>query len=115
MKKILIGSSFVLLALLAGTHVSAAEDGSKKKSDDKQQAAGKNEEGPAIKLESVFVGDKEQPAISYFIPWQGIGAPDKLYWNVEEKHDNALDLVDREILLRSINIYEEMQLEAGSK
>ena len=70
------------------------------------------EKADAIKLESVFVGDKEQPAISYFIPWQGIGTPDKLHWNVEQKHDGALDLVDREIMLRSMHIYEEMNLES---
>lgn len=69
------------------------------------------EPNPAIRLESVFVGDKEQPAISYFIPWQGVGAPDKLHWNVEEKHDKALELVDREIMLRSIHFYGEMNLE----
>ena len=79
----------------------------------KQQQKKQAEEqpSPTVKLESVFVGDKEQPAISYFIPWQGIGTPDKLHWNVEEKYDKALDLVDRDIMLRSIHFYEEMQLE----
>lgn len=67
--------------------------------------------GP-IRLESIFIGDKEQPAISYFIPWQGVGAPDKLHWNVEEKHDGALDTVDREIMLRSIRLYGELELDA---
>jgi hypothetical protein len=78
-----------------------------------ENAAQKDEEQPntTVRLESVFVGDKEQPAISYFIPWQGIGTPDKLYWNVEEKHDKALNLVDRDIMLRSIHFYQEMQLE----
>jgi len=73
----------------------------------------KSEEQPnqTVRLESVFVGDKEQPAISYFIPWQGIGTPDKLHWNVEQKYDDPLNLVDREILLRSIHFYQEMQLE----
>lgn len=69
-------------------------------------------EADTVRLQSVFVGDKEQPAISYFIPWQGIGTPDKLYWNVEQKHDNALDLVDRDIMLRSMHFYNEMNLEA---
>lgn len=107
----------VCLAMASASVSTAAEDTNKekKKQDKQHQAAANKEEEPAIKLESVFVGDKEQPAISYFIPWQGIGAPDKLYWNVEEKHDNALDLVDREIMLRSMNIYEEMQLESGEK
>ena len=84
-----------------------------KTSTSEQDKANSAEElpNPTLKLESVFVGDKEQPAISYFIPWQGIGTPDNLHWNVEEKHDKALDLVDREIMLRSIHFYEEMQLE----
>lgn len=73
-----------------------------------------DESDAAIRLESIFVGDKEQPAISYFIPWQGIGAPDQLHWNVEEKHDSALDTVDREIMLRSIRLYGELDLEASA-
>ncbi|MCW8193617.1 hypothetical protein F6455_02305 [Proteobacteria bacterium 005FR1] len=64
-----------------------------------------------MKLESIFVGDKEQPAISYFIPWQGVGTPDELHWNMEEKNDRALEPVDREIMLRSMNLYEGMNLE----
>lgn len=85
-----------------------------KKSAAKKEARTKQSDEPsgAIRLESVFVGDKEQPAISYFIPWQGVGAPDKLHWNVEEKHDKALESVDREIMLRSIHFYGEMKLEA---
>lgn len=86
-----------------------ADQGDKKAAKKEQTNSGGD---AAIKLESVFVGDKEQPAVSYFIPWQGIGAPDKLYWNVEEKHDKALNLVDREVMLRSIHFYEEMDLEA---
>jgi hypothetical protein len=71
---------------------------------------GKNDNGP-IRLESIFVGDKEQPAISYFIPWQGVGTPDELHWNLEEKNDQALEPVDREIMLRSMQLYEGMNLE----
>lgn len=66
---------------------------------------------PTILLESTFVGDKEQPAVSYFIPWKGNGTPDKLQWNMEQKHDQTLQTVDREILLNSMNIYNEMNLE----
>lgn len=66
---------------------------------------------PAIRLESTFVGDKEQPAVSYFIPWQGTSTPDKLQWNLEDKHDATLNPVDREVMLRSINMYNEMNLE----
>lgn len=76
-----------------------------------EKKASAQKESP-IRLESVFVGDKEQPAISYFIPWQGIGTPDKLHWNMEQKHDNELDLVDREVMLRSIQLYNDLQLES---
>lgn len=68
-------------------------------------------EEPAIKLESKFVGDKEQPSVSYFVPWQGLGAPDKLYRNIEGSHDSTLTTVDRDVLNRSIRIYNEMDLE----
>lgn len=71
---------------------------------------GEEEEAP-IKLESTFIGDKEQPAVSYFIPWKGTASPDKLRWDIEREHDNTLELIDRDIMLRSMNIYDEMQLE----
>ena len=64
-----------------------------------------------IELESYIVGDKEQPAVSYFVPWQGTKAPDKLHWNIEGKNDKTLELVDRDIMLRSIDIYNELNLE----
>ncbi|WP_019601672.1 hypothetical protein [Teredinibacter turnerae] len=63
------------------------------------------------KLESTFVGDKEQPAVSYFIPWQGTSTPDKLQWNLDVKHDGTLNLVDRDVMVRSMNVYDEMNLE----
>lgn len=66
---------------------------------------------PAIRLESTITGDKEQPAVSYFIPWQGTKTPDKLQWNIETKHDGTMQPVDRDVLQRSINIYNEMNLE----
>ncbi len=64
-----------------------------------------------ILLESTFVGDKEQPAVSYFIPWKGNRTPDKLQWNIEEKHDQTLQIIDRDVLLNSMNMYNEMDLE----
>jgi hypothetical protein len=69
---------------------------------------------PTILLESTFVGDKEQPAVSYFIPWKGNGTPDKLQWNMENKHDQTLQIIDRDVLLNSMNIYNEMNLESNS-
>ena len=68
------------------------------------------EEG-LIRLESIFVGDKEQPSVSYFIPWKGTDSADSLRWQLERKNDDTLSLVDRDILLRSVNIYNEMNLE----
>lgn len=65
-----------------------------------------------IRLESQFVGDKEQPAVSYFVPWQGPdGGGDRLHQKVEEKYDHSLDTIDRDVMLRSMRIYNEMNLE----
>lgn len=94
------------VALLSASPLAYSDD---KSEQEKNKASSK--EGP-IRLESVFVGDKEQPAISYFIPWQGIGTPDKLHWNMEQKHDDELNMVNREVMLRSIQLYDEMKLEA---
>jgi hypothetical protein len=69
------------------------------------------EGSPAVRLESVIVGDKEQPAVSYFVPWQGTRTPDRLQWNMDRKHDTTLSPVDREVLRRSVTVYEQMDLE----
>ncbi len=68
-----------------------------------------------VNLESVIVGDKEQPAVSYFIPWKGVGTPDKLQWEIDKKHDNTLDVVDRDVMLRSMTIYKQMKIENPSQ
>lgn len=68
-------------------------------------------ENPSIRLESTFVGDKEQPAISYFIPWKGSETPEKLQWNLEPKHDQTLQVVDRDVLINSMNVYNELDME----
>ena len=73
-----------------------------------------NEENNLIRLESTITGDKEQPAVSYFIPWKDVGTPDKLQWNIDQKHDNTLDLVDRDVMLRSMKVYTQMNLESPS-
>lgn len=65
----------------------------------------------SVRLESIFTGDKEQPAVSYFIPWQGTRTPDKLQWNIENKHDGTLQPIDRDVMKRSMNIYNDMKLE----
>ncbi len=69
------------------------------------------EEPSMIVLESNFIGDKEQPSVSYFIPWSGIGTPDKLQWQISDKVDRTLDLVDRKVMRRSTAIYQELNLE----
>lgn len=64
-----------------------------------------------IKLESQFVGDKEQPAVSYFMSWQGPGSTENLYRKEEDKYEKSIDTVDRDVMLRSMRIYDEMNLE----
>ncbi|MEH6449693.1 MAG: hypothetical protein V7765_13535 [Oleispira sp.] len=68
-----------------------------------------------IKLQSNFVGDKEQPAVSYFVPWQGPDGNDKLYRKEEDKYEKSIDTVDRDVMLRSMRIYNEMDLEHSNK
>ena len=68
-----------------------------------------------IVLESNFIGDKEQPSVLYFIPWQGIGTPDKLQWDMTDKIDKTLDRVDRDVFRRSLRIYNEMNLETPNR
>jgi hypothetical protein len=65
-----------------------------------------------IKLESHFVGDKEQPAVSYFMPWKGPGSSaDELEQKQEDKYEKSIDAVDRDVMLRSMRIYNELNLE----
>ena len=65
-----------------------------------------------IKLESHFVGDKEQPAVSYFMPWQGpSSSAEGLEQNQEDKYEKSIDTVDRDVMLRSMRIYDELDLE----
>lgn len=64
-----------------------------------------------IDLESTFVGDKEQPSVSYFIPWKAPEGPDKLYRPIKSISSNVLDPVDRDVLARNIQFYNELSLE----
>ena len=72
----------------------------------------KSKSSSVMELESYIVGDKEQPAISYFVPWKGSKTPDNLEWNVEEKNDKTLEPIDREVMLRSLEIYDQLNLES---
>lgn len=69
------------------------------------------EDESTLYLESTLVGDKEQPTVSYFIPWKGTGTPDNLHWNIEQKNDKTLELIDRDIMVRSMSIYNELDME----
>jgi hypothetical protein len=66
-----------------------------------------------IKLESHFIGDKEQPAVSYFMPWQGPGSGSGLEQKQEDKYEKSIDAVDRDVMLRSMRIYDELNLEGN--
>lgn len=64
-----------------------------------------------IDLESTFVGDREQPSVSYITPWKPPEGPDKLYRPIRSIAVNVLDPVDREVLDRNIQYYGELSLE----
>ena len=74
-------------------------------------SASANRENGSISLESTFVGDKEQPPVSYFIPWQGVGVSNRLYRSIDGRLDNTLAPVDRDVLIRSIRVYSDMNVE----
>jgi len=64
-----------------------------------------------IDLESTFVGDREQPSVSYITPWKPPEGPDKLYRPIRSIAVNVLDPVDRDVLSRNIQYYSELSLE----
>ena len=69
-----------------------------------------------IDLESTFVGDREQPSVSYFVPWRPPEGPSKLYRPIKSISGNVLDPIDRDVLARSIQFYSELSLEdAGGR
>ncbi len=72
-----------------------------------------SEEEPThkLKIESTITGDNEQPAVSYFVPWKDVGTPDKLQWQLDEKYDDTLNKADRDIMVRSARIYQQMNIE----
>jgi hypothetical protein len=64
-----------------------------------------------IDLESTFVGDREQPSVSYITPWKPPEGPEKLYRPIRSIAVNVLDPVDRDVLARNIQYYSELSLE----
>ncbi|MBW0147522.1 hypothetical protein [Marinobacter arenosus] len=65
-----------------------------------------------IDLESTFVGDKEQPSVSYFIPWKPPEGPDQLYRSITSVSGKVFEVVDRDIHSRTMQFYDELSLEA---
>ena len=65
-----------------------------------------------VELEAFIVGDKEQPAVSFFVPWEDKSdSLDKLRWLDDNNTDKSLSTVDRAVLMRSITVYDAMNLE----
>ncbi|EON93275.1 hypothetical protein MARLIPOL_04555 [Marinobacter lipolyticus SM19] len=64
-----------------------------------------------IDLESTFVGDKEQPSVSYFIPWKPPEGPEKLYRSITSVSGRVFEVVDRDIHSRTMQFYDELSLE----
>ncbi len=90
------------LSLLSVFAIAQEESASKRSGDES-----------TLYLESTLVGDKEQPTVSYFIPWKGTGTPDNLHWNLEQKNDKTLELIDRDVMVRSMSIYNELDMETS--
>ena len=65
----------------------------------------------AIDLQSTFVGDKEQPGVSYIMPWKPPEGPEGLYRPIDSISNNVLDPLERDLLIHSVHYYEQMALE----
>lgn len=68
-----------------------------------------------IDLESTFIGDKEQPSVSYFVPWKPPEGPDRLYRPIHSVAGNVLDPVDRDVHERTMKFYGELSLETSGE
>lgn len=66
----------------------------------------------AVDLESTFVGDKEQPSVSYFIPWKPPEGPENLYRSITSVSGRVFEVVDRDVHARAMRFYDELSLEA---
>ncbi|WP_166263269.1 hypothetical protein [Marinobacter caseinilyticus] len=64
-----------------------------------------------IDLESTFVGDKEQPSVSYFIPWKPPEGPERLYRSITSVSGRVFEVVDRDVHARTMRFYDELSLE----
>lgn len=65
----------------------------------------------SIDLESTFVGDKEQPSVSYFIPWKPPEGPENLYRSITSVSGRVFEVVDRDVHARTMRFYDELSLE----
>lgn len=109
--KAVFSASIIALIVCVSSLSALAQDDESKPAKKAQKEEGPRMKNDALYLESTVVGDKEQPTVSYFIPWKGTGTPDKLHWNIEEKNDKTLELIDRDIMVRSMSIYNELDME----
>ncbi|KEF30625.1 hypothetical protein D777_02567 [Marinobacter nitratireducens] len=66
----------------------------------------------SIDLESTFVGDKEQPSVSYFIPWKPPEGPENLYRSITSVSGRVFEVVDRDVHARTMRFYDELSLES---
>ncbi|MBE0486582.1 hypothetical protein [Marinobacter sp.] len=66
----------------------------------------------SIDLESTFLGDREQPSVSYFIPWKPTEGPENLYRAITSVSGQVFEPVDRDIHARTLRFYDELSLEA---
>lgn len=68
-----------------------------------------------IELQSTFIGDREQPGVSYIMPWKPPEGPEGLYRPIDSISNNVLDPLERDLLIHSVHYYEQMALEQKKK
>lgn len=73
------------------------------------------ENAPTLHLETNVVADREQPKVSYFIPWKSTGGLDELHWKLDPRNDETLRVIDRNVLLRASGLYNSLDMESRAE
>ena len=69
-------------------------------------------EDQTIYLKSTFIGDKKQPLTSHFMRWEKTPSADSLRWEFAPKmSDDTLNVVDKHVMRRMMDVYGQMGLE----
>lgn len=73
------------------------------------------EDAPSLHLETNVIADREQPKVSYFIPWKSTRGLDGLHWKLDPRNDDTLRVIDRNVLRRASGLYNSLDMEVPAR